>query len=149
MNKATGLGVQVAAKYSRYIGTRHGIHKGSQFGQKIMCLAQFDVLIVRITVQVCGADHKSFARLQAFKQSKNTIVVAIKGLKALIVIGSFRKIIEGNHLFVTHDSPSINLAKDAGCQSRVRVQYQIFSAQDLLGNDSSIHFLKTNKVHAK
>ena len=143
MDKTTGLGIQIAAKRNRYIATRHDIHKGSQFCQELMCLAQFDILIVWVPVQVCGADHKSFFVCQMFKQSKNTIVVALKGV---IVIGPSSKIVEGNHLFVTHESPSINFVKDAGCQSPMRIQHHIFAAQDLLGNESSIHFLKTNKV---
>ena len=72
------------------------------------------------------------------------MVVAMKGL---VVIRSLRKIVEGNHVFVTHDSPSINLVKDSGCQSRVRIQNPVNAVQNLFRNEKSVYALKTNKVH--
>ena len=68
MNKATGLGIQVPAKHNRYHVAMHDeIHKGSQFCHEIVCLAQFDILIVWVRAQVCGADDTS--RSHVFKRS--------------------------------------------------------------------------------
>ena len=72
------------------------------------------------------------------------MVVAMKGL---VVIRSLRKIVEGNHVFVTHDSPSINLVKDVRCHSPVRIQNPVNAVQNLLCNEKSVDALKTNKVH--